>query len=65
STWPALSNTNEIIAIIGPEGGFTKDEANLASDNGFSWVSLGPNRLRAESASLAIVQQINVFSKLS
>ena len=65
STWPALSNTNEIIAIVGPEGGFTKDEANLASDNGFSWVSLGPNRLRAESASLAIVQQINVFSKLS
>ena len=65
STWPALSNTNEIIAIIGPEGGFTKDEAKLASDNGISWVSLGPNRLRAESASLAIVQQINVFSKLS
>ena len=65
STWPALSNTNEIIAIVGPEGGFTRDEANLASDNGFSWVSLGPNRLRAESASLAIVQQINVFSKLS
>ena len=65
STWPALSNTKGITAIVGPEGGFTKDEANLASNSGFTWVSLGPNRLRAESASLAIVQQINVFSKLS
>lgn len=65
STWHALSDAKKITAIVGPEGGFTKDEAKLALDCEFSWVSLGPNRLRAESASLAIVQQINVFSKLS
>lgn len=65
STWPALAHAEEITAIVGPEGGFTKDEAALAADLGFTWVSLGPNRLRAESASLAIMQQINVFSKIS
>ncbi len=64
STWPALSGAKKITAIVGPEGGFSKEEARLASASGFSWVSLGPNRLRAESASLAIIQQINVFSKL-
>ena len=63
NTWPAISNTKEITALVGPEGGFTREEANFASDCGFTRVSLGPNRLRAESASLAIVQQINVFSK--
>jgi 16S rRNA (uracil1498-N3)-methyltransferase len=45
--------------IIGPEGGFTPKEIDQARDAGFRAVSLGPRRLRVETAalvSLAILQ---------
>lgn len=38
------------IALIGPEGDFTKDEIDLAINNGFVPVSLGQTRLRTETA---------------
>ncbi len=45
--------------IIGPEGGFTPGEVDQARGAGFQVVSLGPRRLRVETAalvSLAILQ---------
>lgn len=39
--------------VIGPEGGFTPQEAALARDAGFQVVSLGPRRLKVETAALA------------
>ena len=45
--------------LIGPEGGFTPEEVSQAQDAGFRVVSLGPRRLRVETAalvSLAILQ---------
>lgn len=45
--------------IIGPEGGFTPQEVDQARAAGFQVVSLGPRRLRVETAalvSLAILQ---------
>jgi 16S rRNA (uracil1498-N3)-methyltransferase len=39
--------------IIGPEGGFTPVEVDKARDAGFQVVSLGPRRLRVETAALA------------
>jgi 16S rRNA (uracil1498-N3)-methyltransferase len=39
--------------IIGPEGGFTPGEVDQARDAGFQVVSLGPRRLRVETAALA------------
>lgn len=39
-----------IIILIGPEGDFTKDEIELAIQNHFTPVSLGPTRLRTETA---------------
>ncbi len=38
--------------LIGPEGDFTKEEVDLAIKNGWKKVSLGPNRLRTETAAL-------------
>lgn len=38
--------------VIGAEGGFTKDETELAKDNGASVVTLGRRILRAETASI-------------
>ena len=42
-----------ILLIIGPEGGFTAEEAEAAQQAGFQLCSLGPRILRAETATLA------------
>ncbi|MCP4117357.1 MAG: 16S rRNA (uracil(1498)-N(3))-methyltransferase [Desulfobacteraceae bacterium] len=50
-----------IIVLIGPEGGFSKDEIEEAKKNGFNSFSLGPRILRAETASItsaALVQHL-------
>ena len=39
--------------LIGPEGGFTADEANVAQQAGFVPVLLGPRVLRTETAAIA------------
>ncbi len=44
-----------IMVIIGPEGGFTAEEAQSARQAGFSVCALGPRILRAETAALAAV----------
>ena len=41
--------------VIGPEGGFTRQEVGQAQAAGFTPVSLGPSILRAETASIAAV----------
>ena len=54
------SSPSSLALLIGPEGGFTDIEFNLAMDNQFSPLTLGPRILRAETAplaALAIVQQ--------
>jgi 16S rRNA (uracil1498-N3)-methyltransferase len=44
-----------ISIVIGPEGGFTSDEIDLACQHGFHVVTLGPRILRAETAALVAV----------
>ncbi len=43
------------VGIIGPEGGFTGEEINVARDAGFVSVSLGNRILRAETAAITTV----------
>ena len=45
----------DIIVMIGPEGDFSKAEAELALENGFIPVHLGSSRLRTETAALTAV----------
>lgn len=45
---------NEVIVLIGPEGDFTTDEIEMARNNNFTEVSLGRERLRMETAGLAV-----------
>jgi 16S rRNA (uracil1498-N3)-methyltransferase len=52
---PCMKN---IVVLIGPEGGFTKDEAGSAEGAGFKVVSLGRNILRTETAALAVLSMI-------
>lgn len=45
--------------LIGPEGDFTEEELNIALGQQFTKISLGPARLRTETAALAGVMQLN------
>lgn len=46
---------DHIYILIGPEGGFTAEEIKLASNNGFTSISLGPRILRTETAGPACI----------
>ncbi len=48
---PEEANKQVLIAI-GPEGGFSAEEIEVADASGFSVVSLGSRRLRAETAAI-------------
>lgn len=43
---------------VGPEGGFSPAEAQMVTEMGGEYVSLGPNRLRTETAAIAAVHTI-------
>ena len=45
----------DVVVLIGPEGDFSKEEAELAIANGFIPVHLGASRLRTETAALTAV----------
>ena len=43
-----------VAVLVGPESGFTEDEVAVAEAHGFVPVSLGPRRLRTETAAVAV-----------
>lgn len=45
----------DVVVLIGPEGDFSREEAELAIQNGFIPVHLGDSRLRTETAALTAV----------
>jgi 16S rRNA (uracil1498-N3)-methyltransferase len=53
------SNLSSQIVLIGPEGDFTSDEIDLALLHNFLPSSLGPNRLRTETAALVALTLLN------
>lgn len=53
--------SEEITLLIGPEGGFSEREVDLARSAGTSFRRLGPRRLRAETAALAAVVMISAI----
>lgn len=52
------SDGKEIIVMIGPEGDFSKAEAELALEHGFIPVHLGASRLRTETAALTAASAV-------
>jgi len=50
------------LILIGPEGDFSPEEIALALHSGFTPVSLGPNRLRTETAALTACHTIHVLN---
>ena len=51
-------SARRIRILIGPEGGFTEDEMAEAQQAGYRPVSLGPRRLRAETAALVAASTV-------
>lgn len=52
-------NCDKILIVVGPEGGFTKEEEQELVDKGFIRVSLGKRILRAETVPLYVLSIIN------
>lgn len=57
----AIVPAKEVLAIIGPEGGFTDEEVAEAAEHGCQIVSLGPRILRVETAALAIATLVTAL----
>lgn len=51
---PVASRSDRVLAV-GPEGGFTEEEVERGTTNGWTAVGLGPRILRVETAALALV----------
>ncbi len=58
---PAGADPGRILALFGPEGGFSAEEAKLAKKHGFLTARLGPRILRAETATIAGCTLIQYF----
>ena len=64
---PSLAKTIEalpaqnVILLIGPEGGFSPEEITLAMKAGFQGVSLGKRILRTETAGIAAISTIHAI----
>lgn len=54
----SLAIEEEILICIGPEGGFSDQEVDLALNYGFTALNLGPRVLRTETAAIAAVAAI-------
>lgn len=52
------------LVLIGPEGDFSKEEVELAKENGFVPVSLGDARLRTETAAMVACHTIQLINQM-
>lgn len=51
------------LILIGPEGDFSPEEIKLAKDNGFSFITLGSQRLRTETAGLYAISNLHYLNQ--
>lgn len=54
-----ISLSDKILVMIGPEGDFSKEELEEASENGFKTLTLGSSRLRTETAGVFAASILN------
>jgi 16S rRNA (uracil1498-N3)-methyltransferase len=54
----ATGPSGPVVALVGPEGGWTEQEVGHARAHGFVTVSLGPRILRTETAAVTLVSLI-------
>lgn len=52
------ARVESVALVVGPEGGFTVEEAEMARAQGYTTVHLGPRVLRAETAALTVLSLV-------
>lgn len=60
-TFKDLPKPQSVLFLIGPEGGLSDAEIQLALDNGYQALSLGPRVLRTETAPITILSCIQLL----
>ena len=58
ATLPRVKNDKGVLGIVGPEGGFTDEEHALILSSGAVRTTLGPFRLRAETAAICLAYDL-------
>ena len=53
-----MPRAGKVLLLIGPEGGFTPQEVEEAQRRGIKAISLGPRRLRAETAGIVALSLV-------
>ncbi len=56
-----ITNHKNILILIGTEGDFSEAEVNLATENGYTSVTLGKSRLRTETAGIVACHTVNLL----
>lgn len=56
-----LKSSDKIRIVIGPEGGFNKQELERITRHGFNQVKLGPRILRAETAAITAIAALQLL----
>lgn len=59
----AVAAKRSYCVLIGPEGDFSFEELKTATDHGFRKVTLGPSRLRTETAGMAACHILNLIQR--
>lgn len=57
-----LPSAGRVLAVVGPEGGFTHDEAASAVERGAELLWLGPRILRTDTAAIVLLAVIGAFA---
>lgn len=58
----SIKDANRFVTVlIGPEGGFSDDEADLAVAHEFDGINFGPRLLRTETAALAVLASLQTL----
>ncbi|XMB87296.1 RsmE family RNA methyltransferase [Mycoplasmatota bacterium WC44] len=60
----SVLNNDNILIVIGPEGGIDDSEVNFMKENNFIEVSLGKRILRAETAPLFVMSAVTYIKEL-
>lgn len=56
--WPT-----SLIAVVGPEGGWSEEEQQLLTAAGAKAITLGPNVLRIETAAIAVAAFVHAYQR--
>lgn len=58
---PGVPEVSSVVVLVGPEGGWTREEQEQAFENGFEPICLGSRILRSETAALAVLAALSFF----